>query len=151
MGCLTFSKLVYEQWSTVSPVEKVNLTGKVVVIIGANTGIGFEASKHFARMNPARLILGCRNPAKGNAAVERRLPLPSSTCMKFYFKWYLEIKEETGYQAVELWDIDLSQFSSVKAFAERFNKSGERLDLLIQNAAIATTTFEGTSDGWESS
>ncbi len=39
------------------------------MIVGANTGIGLEAAKHFATMNPARLILGCRNEEKGRKAV----------------------------------------------------------------------------------
>ena len=39
--------------------KKADLTGKTVVVIGANMGIGYEAAKHFAAMNPARLIMGC--------------------------------------------------------------------------------------------
>ena len=45
------------------------LTGKTVVVVGANTGIGYEAAKHFASMNPDRLIMACRSQERGNAAV----------------------------------------------------------------------------------
>ena len=46
-----------------------DLKGKSVMVTGANTGLGFETAKHFARMKPARLILACRNEQKGlNAA-----------------------------------------------------------------------------------
>jgi FlaA1/EpsC-like NDP-sugar epimerase len=54
------------------PVEKVDLTGKTVIVIGANAGLGFETTKHFASMNPGRLILACRSESKGNAALESK-------------------------------------------------------------------------------
>lgn len=60
---------IYDQWSTVPPVEGTDLSGKTVAVVGANTGLGFEAAKHFARMNPGRLIIACRNESKGRIAV----------------------------------------------------------------------------------
>ncbi|CAK5283297.1 unnamed protein product, partial [Mycena citricolor] len=56
------------QWKTPGPVVTTDLAGKTVIVIGANTGLGFEAAKHFARMNPGKLILGCRSQARGSAA-----------------------------------------------------------------------------------
>jgi retinol dehydrogenase-12 len=70
MARLTLTDFIREQWSAIPPLATADLAGKTVMVIGANTGLGFEASKHFARMNPARLILGCRSLAKGEAAVE---------------------------------------------------------------------------------
>jgi len=58
-----------DQWRTLPPVETVDLSTKTVLVVGANVGIGFEASKHFARMQPARLIIACRNESKGKAAL----------------------------------------------------------------------------------
>lgn len=46
-----------------------DLSAKTVVVTGANTGIGLEAAKHFARMNPSRLIVACRTVEKGEATV----------------------------------------------------------------------------------
>jgi len=46
------------------------VAGRVVVVTGANVGLGFEAAKHFAALKPARLVLACRNKEKGNKAVE---------------------------------------------------------------------------------
>lgn len=59
-----------DQWTKQKPVIHAELTGKTVVVIGANAGIGFEATKHFASMNPGRLILACRNQTKGQIAVD---------------------------------------------------------------------------------
>jgi NAD(P)-dependent dehydrogenase (short-subunit alcohol dehydrogenase family) len=78
MGRLTFFQFIYGQLERVPPLVSADLTGKTVMVIGANTGLGFEASKHFARMNPSRLILACRSPSKGKAAVERRLFPPET-------------------------------------------------------------------------
>ena len=57
-----------QQLATVAHVEHEDLSGKTVVVIGANVGLGFEAAKHFARMNPDRIILGCRSKERGEAA-----------------------------------------------------------------------------------
>lgn len=62
----------------------------------------------------------------------------------------VEIEKETGCREVELWLIDLSSFASVLEFAERFEQDGGRLDILLMNAGINTTTYSTTKDGWES-
>ena len=66
---LSFFDFLREQLTTVPPVEHEDLSGKTVVVIGANIGLGFEAAKRFARMNPDRIILGCRSKERGEAAV----------------------------------------------------------------------------------
>ena len=70
MGRFSLSNFIREQWQKVQPVEHVDLTGKTVVVVGANVGLGFEAAKHFASMNPKRLVLGCRSQEKGQAAIQ---------------------------------------------------------------------------------
>ena len=66
---LSIFQFLREQIATVPPVEHEDLSGKTVVVIGANIGLGFEAAKHFAKMNPDRIILGCRSKERGEAAV----------------------------------------------------------------------------------
>jgi len=67
---LSLLNLFQDQFHKVEPAVHVDLTGKTVVVVGANVGLGFEAAKHFASMNPERLILGCRSQEKGQAAVQ---------------------------------------------------------------------------------
>ena len=71
-GSLTPWKYVTDQWSSLPPVSsfKADLTGKTVIVTGANVGLGFETTRHFATMNPARLIIGCRNTQKADRAVQ---------------------------------------------------------------------------------
>jgi NAD(P)-dependent dehydrogenase (short-subunit alcohol dehydrogenase family) len=66
----TYLQVIKDQFWKVEPVVRADLTGKTIVIVGANVGLGFEAAKHFASMNPRRLVLGCRSPEKGQAAVQ---------------------------------------------------------------------------------
>jgi retinol dehydrogenase-12 len=61
-------QILRDQLATVPSVEYEDLSGKTVVVIGANIGLGFEAAKHFAKMNPERIILGCRSKERGEAA-----------------------------------------------------------------------------------
>ncbi|KAF5316275.1 hypothetical protein D9619_006570 [Psilocybe cf. subviscida] len=127
----TISSFIKDQWTAVPPVVQADLTGKTVIVTGANNGIGFEAAKHFARMNPGKLILACRSKERGQAALD-------------------ELKEETGCKTAELWILDLASFDSVKAFADKFNKEGGRLDILVENAAVTPSEpVRTTSDGWE--
>jgi retinol dehydrogenase 12 len=70
MGQLTFLDFIRDQFWRVDPVLHADLTGKTVVIVGANAGLGFEAANHFASMNPKRLVLACRSQEKGQAALE---------------------------------------------------------------------------------
>ncbi|CAK5267270.1 unnamed protein product [Mycena citricolor] len=120
------------QWKTQGPVVTTDLVGKTVIVIGANTGLGFEAAKHFARMNPGKLILGCRSQARGSAALEK-------------------LKQDTGCATAELWLVDLADFASVTSFADRFEREGARLDILVENAGVSTDKYEVSKDGWETS
>ena len=70
MGKISWPSFALEQCLRVPPPLYSNLTGKTVIVTGANTGIGLETAKHFAKMRPARLIIGCRNEERGRSALE---------------------------------------------------------------------------------
>ncbi|KAF8134745.1 short-chain dehydrogenase [Mycena galopus ATCC 62051] len=125
------ARLAGQRQKNQAPVVKADLTGKTVCVLGANTGIGFETCKHFAKMNAGRIILACRSQTRGQEAVER-------------------LKKETGYTMGELWIVDLADFQSVKRFADQWESDGGRLDILVANAALEPGKFFLTKDGWES-
>ncbi|KAJ8494583.1 hypothetical protein ONZ45_g13174 [Pleurotus djamor] len=129
MGNKSLLTFFREQLSTVPPVVTADLAGKVVLVIGANAGIGYETAKHFAKFG-AKVILGCRNKSKGEDAVRR-------------------MREETGLDAFDLRIIDLASFDSVKAFVDNFDY--DKLDILVANAGIIPKDYEETQDGWEMS
>jgi retinol dehydrogenase-12 len=123
-----------------------DLSGKTVVVTGANTGIGFECAKHLyahfppwsppttnwlttlkrhrARLNVATLILGCRSLEKGNTAkdvITRNIDCKTT--------------------AIEVWELDLASYQSVLAFAERVRTTLPRLDAFIANAGVRLMQF----------
>lgn len=112
-------------------VPATNLTGRVVVVTGANVGLGLETAIHLAKLNPSTLVVACRDEAKGAVAAAR-------------------IAKEGGLEAakVQVWKLDLASFASVKAFATRL-ESLPRLDIFVENAGVATMKYQKSEDNHE--
>ncbi len=55
------------------PYPNSDLSGQVIVVTGSNTGLGFEAARHFLRLNAAKVILAVRSIAKGEIAAKELL------------------------------------------------------------------------------
>ncbi|KAJ7180935.1 hypothetical protein C8R46DRAFT_595508 [Mycena filopes] len=107
------------------------LTGRTFLVTGSNTGIGFGLALHLARLQPAQLILAVRDLKKGEAAKE-------------------SIIAQTGFKgSLEVWELDMADFASVKRFAERANTTLKRLDGVNLNAGINIWDWKTTPDGWE--
>jgi NAD(P)-dependent dehydrogenase (short-subunit alcohol dehydrogenase family) len=101
--------------------------GKTVLITGANSGIGYQAALELAR-HGARVLLGVRSRAKGDAALARLL-------------------QEAPGAGAEVVDLDMASLSSVRRFAQNFTQP---LDVLINNAGVmALPNRQLTSDGFE--
>jgi NAD(P)-dependent dehydrogenase (short-subunit alcohol dehydrogenase family) len=103
--------------------------GKLVIVTGANSGIGFETARVLAAKG-AHVQLACRNQEKGADAIAR-------------------IREAHPEASVELGDLDLSSLASVRRFAESYRAKHERLDLLINNAGVMVPPYQKTQDGFE--
>ncbi|KXS09852.1 NAD(P)-binding protein [Gonapodya prolifera JEL478] len=108
-----------------------DLTGRVVVVTGANTGLG-ERSAYYLARNGARVVLACRSRDKGERSAER-------------------IRKDADVKGgVEVGELDLQRFESVVAFVRWFEARYERLDVLMLNAGImAAPNFSYTPDGLE--
>lgn len=104
------------------PYPATDLTGQTIIVLGANTGLGKEAARHFVRLGASTVILGVRTPSKGLAAKE---DIESTT-------------KRLG--VIEIWEIDYSKYTSVKAFAKRC-EGLKRIDAVVANASIATRNF----------
>lgn len=107
------------------PETETNLSEHVVVVTGSNTGLGLEASRHLLRLGVGKLIMAVRNLEKGDAA---RKELLEST------------KREPA--SVEVWELDMSSYVSVKSFAQRATKDLPRLNAVLANAGIFTFAFD---------
>ena len=72
-------RFLQEQNGLVKAIITTDLSGKTVLVVDANTGLGREAASHMASMNAALVILGCRSLVKGNAASEGILTHPGQS------------------------------------------------------------------------
>jgi retinol dehydrogenase 12 len=61
----------------------------------------------------------------------------------------IAVEKETGFKNIEIGILELSSFDSVKLFVETFEKNNDRLDILLENAGIASFDVEITNDGWD--
>lgn len=106
-----------------------DLTGKPVIVTGANSGLGFEAVKKFAGKN-AEVVMACRTLEKAEKARKN-------------------IEEELEDPHLELMEIDLADLESVEAFAESFRENHDSLEILCNNAGLMAIPRRETVDGFE--
>lgn len=109
--------------------NKVSLSGKTVIVTGANTGIGYETALECAKRG-GRVILACRDETKGLKAIET-------------------IQKLTANKNVILKRLDLASLNSVREFAQDILKNERRLDILINNAGAIMLGNQTTIDGFQ--
>jgi len=91
------------------------LTDKVIIITGANSGIGKAAATQLARAG-ATVVMACRSPKRGAPALD-------------------EVRAASGSERVEMLGVDMASQASIRRFVEEFKGRHARLDVLIHNAA----------------
>lgn len=106
-----------------------DLTGKIVIVTGSSSGIGFEAARVLASKN-AKVIIAVRNHEKGNAASAK-------------------IKAENKNADLHVMELDLADLGAVRLFADNFKQKYNKLDLLINNAGVMIPPYSKTKDGFE--
>ncbi|KAL3287846.1 hypothetical protein HHI36_002304 [Cryptolaemus montrouzieri] len=107
----------------------VMIKDKVVIITGANTGIGKETANELAQRG-AKVYMACRNIEK---------------CEEARQEIVLNCKNKYVYCR----KCDLASMESIRGFVKQFKKEEKRLDILINNAGVMRTPNSRTKDGFE--
>lgn len=108
------------------------MNGKVVLVTGANTGIGKETALALAKMG-AQVVIAARNRDKGERAADdiaQKAALPAD-------------------RRPELIDLDLASFASIRAAAATFLARHEKLHVLVNNAGLVLESRTTTAEGFE--
>ena len=106
-----------------------DLTGKVVVVTGANSGLGLESTKALAAKG-ATVVMACRNMSKAEEA-------------------RAEVLAGNPNAKLDLMQLDNASLASVRAFADAFKAKYDRLDILLNNAGVMAIPHQLTEDGFE--
>ena len=106
-----------------------DLIGKVYVVTGANSGIGFSAVSNFANRG-ARVVMVCRNIDLGLEALDK-------------------IRSKTNNNSLELFIADFSSLASVSRVAEEILEKHPRIDVLCNNAGGVNGARRITAEGFE--
>ncbi len=104
-------------------------SGRVFVVTGANSGLGFETTKALASHGGA-VVMACRNLQKAENAKNQILSMhPDANLV--------------------VMKLDLGDLASIKEFSEQFKSAYDRLDVLYNNAGLMAIPFQKTKDGFE--
>jgi NAD(P)-dependent dehydrogenase (short-subunit alcohol dehydrogenase family) len=115
---------------TFNTLESIDLSSQTILITGANSGLGYEAARFFAKRG-AHVIFCARSLEKGQNAIQR-------------------ITAEVPQANLSLELLDLANAQSIDALAERLHQKALTLDVLINNAGIMAVPYALTQDGFES-
>ena len=123
---------IYRQFITEPPVPTASFKGKTAIVTGASSGLGLEACRWVVRLGASQVILACRNVEKAEAAAE-------------------EIRASTSCPSdtLQVWQLDMSSYASVRAFSDRVKAELPRVDVLVANAGVGTRKFRVTEDNEE--
>lgn len=112
-----------------SSAEIPDQSGRTVVITGANSGLGFAATKLFARKG-AHVVMACRNLDRARTAQE-------------------EVRSSLGEPSLSVLELDLADLESVRSFVTAFEQGHDDLHVLCNNAGIMAIPRRETADGFE--
>jgi len=105
-------------------------TGKIAIVTGANSGLGYETALGLAKVG-YKIVMASRNREKSEAARDKIL------------------KKQPG-ALLDILLLDLNSLASVREFATAFKAKYDRLDLLVNNAGLMMPPYQKTEDGFES-
>lgn len=102
--------------------SSVSLKDQVAIVTGANMGLGLECCRQLLDLSLSYLILAVRSFEKGEVAAT-------------------ELRKKYTKAQIEVWNLDLESYDSVRAFARRADRELTRLDIAILNAGMMTFRF----------
>mgnify|MGYP005851066023 CR=1 FL=1 len=111
--------------------EIPDLSGKVAIVTGSNSGTGYWAARALALKN-CTVILACRNLDKAKAAREEMLE-----DIKNQYNTENNDNKSQQLPNIDCIQLDNMDFGSVRSFAEEFNEKYDRLDYLLNNAGVS--------------
>lgn len=115
-----------EKWSIN---DMPGLRGKLVIVTGGNSGLGFESVKAFAAKG-AQVILAARSIKRGKSAKKKML-------------------EDYPNSKINVMKLDLANLESIHYFVKHFKKQYRKLNILLNNAGIMMCPYGKTKDGFE--
>lgn len=93
------------------------MKGQVIIVTGANAGIGYETVKHLYKLN-ATIVLACRDKQRAENAIK-------------------ELEKEIKSEGKLIFErLDLSDLESIEEFSENFKNKFKNLNILINNAGM---------------
>ena len=106
-----------------------DLAGKTIVVTGANSGLGYEATRVFARRN-ATVVMACRDTDRADEAAR-------------------EVSREVPDASLSVAELDLADLDSIGEFAESFTDEYDELHVLCNNAGVMAIPRRETAEGFE--
>jgi NAD(P)-dependent dehydrogenase (short-subunit alcohol dehydrogenase family) len=116
------------------PAPDTSFAGKTIIITGASSGLGLQATRQFALLRAHRVILAVRSVAKG----EKHLAVLQADP---------QVKEAKT--QLEVFELDLDDYQSVLCFAKRVQTEVKELDILLNNAGMNALGYHGSKSGHE--
>lgn len=104
-------------------------TGKVVIITGSNTGIGYHMAYGLASKG-ANVVMACRNLEKASDSRNK-------------------ILKDFPKANIKLYQLDLADLDNIKYFANKFINENDKLDILINNAGVMIPPYSKTKNNFE--
>jgi NAD(P)-dependent dehydrogenase (short-subunit alcohol dehydrogenase family) len=124
-------RLLRMQYTPPTDPQGVSFAGKIVLLTGATSGLGFEAAVKILNLGAESLIIGSRSIERGNKAK-------------------LELEQATNRRnVIKVWELEMNSFRSVKTFVDRVNNEVDRLDIALLNAGLWNRAYSQSPEGWE--
>lgn len=134
------------QWETAL---MPSLVGKLVIVTGANAGLGFATTLPLVR-NGAHVILACRDATRGQDAAQKiRDILKEEQQEENEYATQQQPRQGRTAGVAEYMHLDVGSLASIHAFAQEFTSKYDRLDILVLNAGVKAVKHSTTVDGFE--